>query len=346
MNTVITVLLAVLVFGLLIFIHELGHFLTAKACGVKVNEFALGMGPTIFKINRGETKYALRLFPIGGFVSMEGEEESSQHENAFCNKPVWKRILIVCAGAFMNIILGFVVMIFLVSLTGGSKIATTTVSQFRDGAVSSGSGLQVGDRILKINDSSIFVDYDIIYALMRDDDGIVSMQVKRDGQKITLKNVTFQVISQEDGVNNIFFDFTVTGNDKTAGAVLRQAFFKTFSVVKIVWSSVMDLITGKFSMNQLSGPVGVATAIGDASKQGADSFFMMVVFITVNLGVFNLLPLPALDGGRLIFLIIEGVRRKPVNPKYEGYVHFAGFALLILLMVFVTYHDIVKLIQG
>ncbi|MDL2232834.1 site-2 protease family protein [Ruminococcaceae bacterium OttesenSCG-928-L11] len=340
------ILLAILVFGLLIFIHELGHFLTAKWAGIRVHEFALGMGPTLLRFGKGETTYALRLFPIGGFVAMEGENEDSSDDRAFCNKPLYKRIIVTAAGATMNIVLGFVLLVFLSSQL--SLLGTTTVAKFADDAVSS-QQLQVGDEILRVNGHRVRSDNDLVYEFMREKDGLMEMVVQRDGidEPITLQ-VPFRMDPTEEDseVDFIYMDFKVLGVEPTAGGVVKNAFNWTGSIVKQVWGSLVDLLTGRYGFNQLSGPVGVTEAIGQAasSSGGYKSVLLLVCFITINLGVFNLLPVPALDGGRLFFMLVELIRRKPINPKYEGYVHAAGFALLMLLMVSVTFSDIWKLV--
>ncbi len=349
MNILITVLLAVIVFGALIFIHELGHFIAAKSVGVRVNEFALGMGPVIFKVKKGETQYALRLLPIGGFVSMEGEDPTAEEvdainasgdSRAFFKKKVWQRILIVTAGAAMNIILGFIIMTGIVA--SDEALTSRVVASFNEGAVSS-SVLHENDEILAINSTKINIGNDIIFVMLRDDDGFVDMTVMRNGEKTELQGVPFEVQTLEDGTKAMNIDFKVYGKEKSFFGVIRESFYMTTSVVRAVWTSFIDLVTGKYGMSQLSGPLGTATAIGQASAMGVRSLLMIVVMITVNLGVFNLLPLPALDGGRLLFLLIEAVRRKPIKPQYEGFVHTVGFLLLMTLMVFVTFNDILKL---
>ena len=340
LNIAVTIIITIVVFGVLIFIHELGHFLVAKAMGIRVNEFALGMGPRLCGFVKGETKYSLRLLPIGGYCAMEGEDDTSEDERAFCNKPVWRRILVVAAGAFMNLVLGFVLLIILVSTM--NLVGTTKIAQFNEGAISN-QYLQVGDEIVSINGSHVFIDNDIVYGLLSDRDGVVDMVVKRNGEKVKLTGVTFQTEDLGDGVTGTNIDFKVYGVEKTFFGVIKQSACWTLSVVKLVWGSLIDLLTGQFGLNQLSGPVGVASAIGEASTMGIRSLLLFVVFITVNLGVFNLLPIPALDGGRLVFLIVEGIRRKPIKPEHEGWVHMIGFGLLMLLIVVVTFNDIVKL---
>lgn len=421
MNIVITIVAAILVFGFLIFIHELGHFLTAKWSGIKVNEFALGMGPAIFKFTKGETTYALRAFPIGGFCAMEGEDGESTDARAFSRAPVYKRIIVCCAGAVINIIFGFILVSIIV--VSQPKLETMVVDRFGARSDSVHYGLQAGDEILKVNGHSMVNLSDVSFTIMLDRDGAVDLLVRRDGEKVELSGVQFprvycvsllqgvtqyavdgqhglkagdkilKVNGQEaqtyneigklmyespggkmnltvnrDGtpvevtdipvpelknmdMNAMQYDFATAQADKTFFGVIKQSFADTIAMVKLVWNSLFALITGQFGLNALSGPVGVATVIGDAAAQAASSFnilpfLSLVSLITINLGVFNLLPLPALDGGRLVFLIIEGIRRKPVNPKYEGYVHAAGMILLMLLMVVVTFNDIVRLITG
>ncbi len=337
------IVLTIVLFGILIFIHEFGHFITAKLSGVRVNEFALGMGPVIWKTRKKDTQYALRLLPIGGFVSMEGEDEQSDQEGSFTKAKIWNRILIIVAGAMMNLLLGFLLLVVVVSQQ--PAIGTTSIARFEEGATSS-QLLQVDDKILKINGAAVHIDYDIIYTMMRDSDGAVDMLVLRDGQKVELKDVPFATMEMEDKTVVTTLDFKVYGREKTVGGVLRQAFFYTGTVAKLVWTSLVDIVTGRFGINQLSGPVGVASAVGEASSMGLSSFLMLAAFITINLGVFNLLPIPALDGGRLLFLLIEAMRGKPVSPKYEGYVHALGFVVLFGLMIVVTFNDIVRLFRG
>jgi regulator of sigma E protease len=337
-----TILLAMLVFGLLIFIHELGHFLTAKWAGIKVLEFAMGMGPTLWKFTRGETAYAIRLFPIGGFVAMEGEQEDSRDDRAFCNAPLHKRLIVTVAGATMNLLLGLVILGILSSQA--NLLGTTQVAAFAEDAVSS-QQLQIEDTILKINGHRVRSDNDLKYELMRVRDGSAEMVVSRPGVEGNLTlNVPFRMTTVEGASTTIiYFDFQIYGVKPTAWGVVKNAFNWTGSYAKMVWGSLVNLVTGRFGFNDLSGPVGVTQAISEASSAGIQPLLSFVAFITINLGVFNLLPIPALDGGRLLFLLVELVRRKPLNPKYEGYVNAAGFMLLIGLMIAVTFSDIVKL---
>ena len=329
MNLLVTILLAVLIFGVIIIIHELGHFLTAKAAGVAVPEFSIGMGPKLFQIKHKETNYTLRLLPIGGYVAMEGEDEESDDERAFCNKKPLQKILVIAAGATMNLLLGFLIM---VGITASEPaVSSTQIGYFAPDALSA-QKLELDDEIISINGHKIHTP--------------VQMTVRRDGQKIELQDVPF-AHEQVEGQTIVQLDFKVKGLEKTPLRVLKQSWYMTTGVVKQVWGSFGKLISGQYQLNQLSGPVGVTQMIGEvASARDYSSFFFMTAFITINIGVFNLLPLPALDGGRLLFLFIELLRGKPVPAKYEGFVHAAGLVLLMGLMLMVTFNDIVRLIKG
>lgn len=343
-----SIIIALLIFEIIIIIHEFGHFIVAKACGVKVNEFAIGMGPAIIKKQKGETLYAWRLFPIGGYCSMEGEDKESTSDRAFCRKSVPKRMAIVIAGIVMNLLLGYILLIIHTSLN--APITTTQISWFEDNARSQSSGLQIGDEIIKINGMRIFTPMDMSYQFQNDDDSVFDMTVIRKGKKVDLNNVAFDTSDK-----TMHIDFKVAPREATVTSVLSYSFKQTLSDGRLIYISLADLITGKYSIRDLSGPVGIVDTIGQVidsqtdEKSGIDwgslviTMLSMGAFITINIGLFNLLPLPALDGGRLIFLIIELFRRKPVPAEKEGMVHLIGLAALILLMVFVTVSDVLKL---
>ncbi|HIT93685.1 MAG TPA: RIP metalloprotease RseP [Candidatus Faecivivens stercoripullorum] len=334
-----SILLTLLIFAAIIIIHECGHFFAARLCGVRVNEFAIGMGPTLLRFGKKETRYSLRLFPIGGFVAMEGESDQSNDPRAFCNQAVWKRMIIVCAGAVMNLVLGFVIIL---ALTIPNKtLASTTIAEFSEGASTEASGLMVGDEITHINGRRMWVDSDIIFALSTDEDGVVDMTVRRDGEKVSLENVVF---TKENGT--LVIDFKVVGKQRGLINTLGYSLGKTASIGRLIWISIGQLVTGQAAISDLSGPIGTAQAVGEATKAGTSTVMNLFAFITVNVGIFNILPIPALDGGRLVFLLFEAVTRRRIKPEYEAYVHFAGFVLVILLFVFVSYQDIVNLIRG
>lgn len=342
------IVIAIIVFGVIIAVHEFGHFFAAKLCGIRVNEFAIGMGPAIFKKQKGETKYSLRVFPIGGYCAMEGEDTNSEDDRAFNNKPTLQKIAVLVAGAAMNILLGFIIIVIMVS-TGGT-ILSNTVSSFRENSVSESTGLKVDDKILKINGTTIFVDSDIVYKLTTDTDGIVSMEVLRDGKKVQINNVKFLTTkASADAQQQITIDFTVYPKEKTFINVMDYSIKRTAYVARLIWLSLVDLLSGKYGFNELSGPVGIVGVIGTAMSQSkvfVENLRMVmniVIFITINVGIFNLLPLPALDGGRIFFRIGEAITRKRIKPETEGTIHFVGLALLMLLMLVVTFNDVSKL---
>lgn len=343
LNNIWPYVVAILIFILLIFIHEFGHFIAAKLLGVRVNEFAIGMGPKIVSWGKGETKYAINWVPIGGYCAMEGEDETSSDDRAFCNKAPWRRFLIVIMGATFNLVLGLVLVA--ITLIPDKKFLTTTVDAFHENAVSSQYGLQEGDEIIAVDGRKIFTTYDLSYAFSNIDDGAIDITVKRDGKKTELDDVKFQ--SEEiEGINYLTVDFYVKGKEKTFTSFVGHTFDTAISNCAVVYRSLIDLITGRYGISAMSGPVGVTVAISSVAKQSLSDLLQVMALITINLGLFNLLPIPALDGGRLVFILFEMIFRKPVPQKYESIVHAVGMALLLLLMAVITFKDIWTLIAG
>lgn len=343
LNNIWPYIVAILLFILLILIHEFGHFIAAKLLGVRVNEFAIGMGPKLIKWGKGETKYSINAFPIGGYCAMEGEDEESHDDRAFCNKKPWRRFLIVIMGATFNLILGLV--LIAITLIPEKRFTTTTVDVFHENAVSLQYGLQEGDEIIEVDGRKIFTTYDLGYAFSNVDDGAIDITVKRDGKRVELSGVKFK--SEEiDGINYLTVDFYVKGKDKTFTSFIGHTFDTAVSNCAVVYRSLIDLITGRYGISAMSGPVGVTVAISSVAKQSLNDLLQVMALITINLGLFNLLPLPALDGGRLVFILFEMIFRKPVPQKYEAIVHAVGMALLLLLMVVITFKDIWTLIAG
>ncbi len=353
-STVFYILIALLIFGSLVLIHELGHFLVARAFRVTVNEFSIGMGPKIVSrvAKKSGIRYSLRMLPIGGYVSMAGENEASDDVNAFSNKKVWQRILVVLAGPAMNILLGFLSMFLMVSLTvaNGSPLASTTVAQFQDGAESSKYGLMIDDEILKVGNVYVHTGDEVVYEIMNntkiinDRYATTDLLVMRDGQRVKLENVVFPIL-KDDQTGVVFgnYDFKFYGIQGDFGTLCKNAFWRSLSTVKMIWDSLIDLVTGRYGLNAMSGPVGITKQIGTAVKSGGTTLLYLFTVITMNLGVFNLIPFPALDGGQLFFLLIEGVRRKPLKQEVIGTINFVGISLLLLLMVFVTIKDVIGL---
>ena len=346
------IIVAILVFGIIIIIHELGHFTVAKLCGIKVNEFAIGMRPKIVSWGKNETKYSLRALPIGGYVAMEGEDDDSSDPRAFRHRKVWQRLLVVLAGAFMNLVLGFVILV-IITATSDAIVSTTVAQFYEEDATSHLTGLEVGDKIVSVNGMKVYTDTDISYQFQIDEDMSFEMTVIRDGEKVTLPDVRFDSVVNEDGSRSLVIDFIVVGEKVTPLSTLSYSARKFVSVARTIWLSLADLLRGRYSVNDLWGPVGIISIIGDVvgtTEQGIAFGEMLanlgslMVFITINVGIFNLLPIPALDGARAVFLIIEGIRRKPVKPEHEGMVHLIGMAALLLLIVVVTVSDVIKLL--
>lgn len=350
----IYVIIGILMFGFLIFIHELGHFLAAKKCGVGVYEFAIGMGPKIFSYTgKDGVVYSLRLLPIGGFVSMHGEDDDAagaSDETSLAKKSIGARFAVISAGAVMNILLGILVSLLVVIFAG--NLYSTTIERFNFGdengnliPMTEYQGLEIGDRIIKVGNRHINIRHDLVYEAMRLADTPVDITVNRDGEKILIEDFVFPV-SVQKGIRfgNANF-FMPTRLDKTVPEVIKQTFCQAGAVMRMIWASLIDTISGKYGTEALSGPVGVVGEMKETAEEGgASALVYLFMVLTLNLGVVNLLPIPALDGGRLFFLLIELIRKKPLNPKFEGALNFAFLMLLMLLMVFITVKDIAKIL--
>jgi len=437
------ILIGVLLFELIILFHEGGHFITAKLSGVKVNEFALGMGPKIFSFKKGETTYSLRLLPIGGYCAMEGEDEDSENPRAFNNVKIYKRMIIVVAGAVMNILLGLILMTVL--LLPNEYFTSTTINSFIPKSYSANSGLEAGDKILSIHGYKINNSMDLSYAFatikVQDVEGDslqiykqdcanaladifseqvqsgamgsfsqekyneiyaelhnltaevnraetkdeaysaletgaqklysyfpdltaevpeitvketrprfrTDMVVERNGSKVQLENVDFLTYTTaDDPTPKMSIDFYTNGTEKTFFSLIRETGSQTVSVVRMVVDSLVGLIRGDFAFSDVSGPIGAASATVEVAQQGLKTGFgdavlnivYVMMIITVNLGVVNMLPFPALDGGRFLFLIIEGIFRKPVPRKVEAIINAAGLGLLLIFILIISVKDI------
>lgn len=335
------IVIMALVFGVMIFIHEAGHFFTARACGITVKEFAIGMGPKLFSwtSKKHGTIHSIRILPIGGYVSMEGEDEDSADENAFCNKPVWKRMLVVAAGPFMNIVLG--VLLTLIVVLSQGPIGSTVIAEFNENAMSS-QKLAVGDEIVKVDGTFVFTGNEVMYEIMNQGYEPIDIVVKRNGEKITVEDVTFGILT-EQGVSFGDMDFKVMREEKSFLNVIKQTATRSVSTVKMVYDSLLGMLTGRFGLDAVSGPVGVAQTVGDAAKTDFVGFLYIGAILTMNLGVFNFIPFPALDGGRFILLLVEAIRKKPIDKKIEGYINAAGLIVLFGFMILVTCKDIFNL---
>lgn len=371
MSFLITFLAAMLVFSAVIAIHELGHFLAAKLCGIQVNEFSVGMGPALWhKVYHG-TQYSLRALPVGGFVALEGEEspESQQAEAArdareaeqetdlepqippeqrtglpLNQAPIWQRMIVMSAGAVMNFVLGFVVLAVLIAAQN-EPITSRVVYEIEPGALCGQTGLAPRDEILEVNGRRCFVANDILYELVRTESNQADFTVRRDGELVELPGVQFDTWQDEQGQTHMDIGFTVYGIERTPLNVLKEAGRSVLYYGRVVFTSLTDLLRGRESINDLSGPVGIVSAIGQAARYGWRDLLELVALITINLGIFNLLPFPALDGGKVVFLLIEAVIGRPVPEKIQGALTIAAFALLFGLMLFATYNDIIRLLS-
>ncbi len=450
LTTIALIIIAVALFELIIFVHEGGHFITAKKSGIKVNEFALGMGPKLFSFTKGETTYSLRLFPIGGYCAMEGEDEESDNPRAFNNAKIWKRMIVIIAGAVMNILLGLVLM--LITLLPQDNIASTTVAEFSPASFTSVTGLRCGDKIVAVNDYAVNTSTDLSFALFTlpvtevdgselsiykedcafdlyirateladekstkeqnaeaislleeaqikltaaktngeaysifcecydklteafgktksENDKYPTIEIRetrsryrtdisviRDGEKVLLKDVDFLTLkkSADDDTPQLQIDFYIQALDKNFGTVIGQTFANTVSVVRMVWGSLIGLIKGQFSLNDMSGPVGIASAITEVAGESlrtsgfgsaVNSIVYIMMIITINLGIVNMLPFPALDGGRFLMLLIEWIFHKPVPRRVEQIINTVGLILLLALSAVIAVKDIWKLFSG
>lgn len=331
----ITALSAIFVFMLVIVVHEFGHFITAKMVGIKVHEFSIGMGPKLFHKKGEETDYYLRAFPIGGYVRMEGEDESSDDPRSFNKKPAWARILVVAAGAIMNFILAIVVFTIVAYNTG---TPTTVIDEVIKDSPAYEVGIKTGDKIIRINNIETKNWKSIVKEISNSDS-------KKD-MNITVirnsKNVDFVLRPKYDEESKKVIIGIVPKSEKSFISSVKNGFETTGTVLGLMFQFLRMLFRGQVKSDDLSGPIGVIYTVGEAAKYGFINVLYLLGFISVNLGFFNLLPIPALDGSRILFLLIELFRGKPMNPEKEGFVHFIGFVLLLALMVFVTYSDIVR----
>lgn len=442
------IVIGVLLFELIIFFHEGGHFITAKKSGIKVNEFALGMGPKIFSFTKGETTYSLRILPIGGYCAMEGEDEDSENPRAFNNAKIWKRMIVIIAGAVMNMVLGIILMFVIV--VQQPAYSSTTVGGFQVNAFSSNSGLQIGDQLVKLNNYDIWNSRDLSFAIgtmkVQEVDGhslkiykedctnelttlylnltdnenknitqeqkeslynvvtesckkinsaesketsykimsetytqmneqmsvkdfsvpaieeketrqryVTDITVIRDGEQKELKDVDFfTYLYPEKETPSVAIDFYVEPIEKTFTSVISETFGQTVSVIRMTWASLAGLVTGQFGIQDVSGPVGITSAISQVASVGLEQSFLaavnniilVMVIITINLGIVNMLPFPALDGGRFVLLLIEGIFRKPIPRKVESYINTAGLVILLMFMLLVSVKDIWQLVGG
>ncbi|MCI8808613.1 MAG: peptidase M50 [Oscillibacter sp.] len=351
---IVYILAAILIFGVLIAVHELGHFLAAKLCGVRVNEFSIGMGPLLWKKEGEETRYTLRLLPIGGFCAMEGEDEDTGDQRSFVRQGFWKKFVILAAGAFMNFLTG--VLVLLILFGGASAFYVDQIAGFAEGFPLEGeNGLMVGDVIYKIDGYRTYLHGDASLFLRYNDGKGVDLVVIRDGEKISLKDFPMYRSTYEGQPERFGLSVGVKEVPATFFTKIQYAWYQAVDFVQLVWFSLVQLVTGNAGMNDLSGPVGIVstiTEVGEASatvRIAVENIAYFAALIAVNLAVMNLLPIPALDGGRIFFLAVDAAAmalfRRKVPEKYQAAVNMAGFVVLMGFMLLVTVHDVFRLFQ-
>ena len=383
----VTAIVTIIMFLVMVSLHEFGHFITAKLMNFKILEYAIGFGPAIWKSKKSEIQYSLRIIPFGGYCKFEGEDTESNDPRAFSNQAVWKRIIVVAAGGIFNVILGFVLFLLIVSQT--SPMVTNKVESVVAESYVAESGLMPGDEIIRINGKKVNFYNDItLYAQDFTENTECTLVVKREGDKKELvfrptksrviysykedgikvsefingkeAETTFykysedvikdeELIGKDETVERLIIGFVPHQEDVTIFNIWGEAWNQTRFVVKLVYNSLWQMLTGKLGVDQMSGPVGIVKEVNTAVNSGSTSWLYVLnltALLTINLGVFNLLPIPALDGGRLFFMLIELITRKKIPPEREGLVHGIGFMLLIVLIIFISFNDITKLIQG
>lgn len=330
-----TIIIALLVFGVLVIFHEFGHFSVAKLAGIKVHEFAIGMGPRVLKLKDKETVYSIRLFPLGGYVRMEGDEDASDDKRSFGNKPLLARILVIVAGPLMNFVLAILLFVVIFYSIG---FPTTTINELNPGFPAELAGFEIGDEIIKINDK----DINSWEELQKE---INSAKSNESINMTVIRNDSERIISVNPRLDKETDRFVI-GISPTFEKSIVKSF--TVSIDRIIFliDGMLEffgqLFGGKASSEDVVGPVGIIHLVGEAAKTNIYNVISLAALISINLGMVNLLPIPALDGGRLIFLFIEGIIGKPIDPEKEGIIHFTGFILLMGLMIFMVYKDIVR----
>lgn len=359
MSGILYILFAILIFGVLIAVHEWGHFIAARLCGVRVLEFSLGMGPLLWKKeSKKGTMMSLRALPIGGFCAMEGEDEASDDPAAFGNAAPWKRLLILVAGAAMNFILGLLLVLLCLAGELGEPVPVPVIDSFMEGCPYVGEyGLQEGDEFLRINGKKVRFSGDVSTLLSEGE--TADIVLLRDGERVTLEDypiVPVEYTDPETGEPVRMYGLSFALEPLGAGGLLQYTWQTAVDFVGMVWMGLRDLVRGAAGLDQMAGVVGIVDLMADVGTSaptvgdGVLNVVYLAAFIAVNLAVMNLLPLPALDGGRVFFLIvttvIERVLRRKVDPKYEAWINTAGLALLMGLMIYVMYNDIVRIIAG
>ena len=352
-----SILFAVLLFSVLIFVHEFGHFAAAKLSGVQVNEFSMFMGPALWKKQIGETLYSIRLIPIGGYCAMEGEDEDTDNPRSFQKAAWWKRLIILVAGAAMNFLMGIVLM-FVVYMPAQAVVEPVIASFEEFATVDGEQGLQVGDRILELDGEKLYVQSDFSLILGLNPGEYHDLVVERNGRRVKIPNLLMErhEVTGEDGTTQWLFGMNFTLQELNFAGKIRYAWYQCLDTVRLVRLSLQMIFSGQAGLSDMSGPVGIVqqmSTVAEASPTVLDALLNMLyfgAFIAINLAVMNLLPIPALDGGRMVGVLVttavEAITRKKINPKYEGYLHGAGMVFLLGLMAVIMFKDIFVLFRG
>ncbi len=352
MNTIINIILFILILGILVFVHELGHFLTAKKSGVFIHEFSIGMGPLIKTIKgKDGINYSIRALPIGGYVQMAGEiyedddTDKVPKDKFMCNRPWYQRLIILVAGVFNNFLLA-IILLFVIALIWGAPSLKPVITGVTADRPAEKAGIQAGDVVTKVNGTKVKTwDKAQLLLLLKDKDDTYEITVKhQDGEEATY-SVKPDVEKDEDGNETRIFGIELKSDiQKGFVPAFKYGFQKFGSTIEQMWLTIINLFTGKISVNALSGPVGIYSVVGESRSAGVSSVLFLIAYLSINLGIMNILPIPALDGGHVLFLLIELITRKKVNEKVEAITTTIFFALLLLLMLYVTIHDIIRLI--
>ena len=345
----IVLILLIFILGLIILVHEFGHFITAKKAGVHIYEFSIGMGPLI-KTHKGKDgiNYNIRALPIGGFVSMAGEvyedddTKTIKKEDFMCNKKWWQRIIILAAGVFNNFLLAIIILFFMALIWGANSLEPRVGTVLEDSAAQTG-GLEVGDLILSINDHKVSTwDQTQIVLYLKNDSNVYQFDVERDGKVVHLE-LEPDITKNDAGEEQKTFGFGIEQKtEKGFLASVKYAFERFFSLISTMWITVINLFTGQISLSSLSGPVGIYHVVGESLSMGIQQIVYLIAFLSINVGLINILPIPAFDGGRILFLIIEKIKGSPINAKFENACHMVFFFLIILLMIYITVFDIIR----
>lgn len=352
-----SILIAFIIFGLIILVHEFGHFIVARKNGIVVEEFAIGMGPLIYGKQKGDTLYSIRLLPIGGYCKMLGADEDAQEEGSYTSKNVFQRMAVIIAGSSMNFVLSFILILIILSVNGHRSLIVENVT---DGSPGYYAGLMPGDRIISIDNSRLFVFANAQTALFNNNNTPVEVLFNREGQRLTLVITPehYQGSSYIIGFNTVYFAgfFGETPDGVPQASIfqtLAHSFWTVLHYIRIVIVGLTQLFTFNVPLDDVAGLVGIVNIIGDVYEAAieispwvaATQILNFAALLSANIAVFNLFPIPALDGGRLVFLFVEAVRGKPISSEKEGFIHLIGLALLIGLIIIVTFNDILGLFR-